>query len=105
MKSLGRSGLTVSRMCFGTLTMSPLQTNMRPEDGARLRKHLEYEFDRGNRQIYWDDVAMFCHFEDYRLGIREMNSSDIIEIDGLDELVAIDHSYQLYLQKQEKAED
>ena len=48
---------------------------------------------------------MFCHFEDYRLGIREMNSSDIIEIDGLDELVAIDHSYQSYLQKQEKAED
>ena len=75
------------------------------EDGERLRRHLEYEFDRGNRQIYWDDVAMFCHFEDYKLGIREMKSSDIIEIDGLDELVAIDHSYQSYLQKQEKAED
>ena len=75
------------------------------EDGERLRRHLEYEFDRGNRQIYWDDVAMFCHFGDYRLGIREMKNSDIIEIDGLDELVAIDHSYQSYLQKQEKAED
>jgi CTP:phosphocholine cytidylyltransferase-like protein len=72
------------------------------EDGERLRRHLEYEFDRGNRQIYWDDVAMFCHFKDYRLGIREMKSSDIIEIDGLDELVAIDHSYQKYLQKQEE---
>jgi len=72
------------------------------EDGERLRRHLEYEFDRGNRQIYWDDVAMFCHFKDYRLGIREMKSSDIIEIDGLDELVAIDHSYQEYLQKQEE---
>lgn len=75
------------------------------EDGEKLKQHLEYEFDRGNRQIYWDDVAMFCHFKDYRLGIREMKSSDIIEIDGLDELVAIDHSYQSYLQKQEKAED
>lgn len=75
------------------------------EDGEKLKQHLEYEFDRGNRQIYWDDVAMFCHFKDYRLGIREMKSSDIIEIDGLDELVAIDHSYQKYLQKQEKAED
>lgn len=71
------------------------------EDSEKLKQHLEYEFDRGNRQIYWDDVAMFCHFEDYRLGIREMKSSDIIEIDGLDELVAIDHSYQKYLQKQE----
>ena len=72
------------------------------EDGVRLRTHLEYEFDRGNRQIYWDDVAMFCHFEDYKLGIREMQASDIIEIDGLDELVAIDHSYQSYLQKREE---
>lgn len=67
------------------------------EDGLRLRKHLEYEFDRGNRQIYWDDVAMFCHFKDYKLGIREMKSTDIIEIDGLDELVDIDHRYQSYL--------
>ena len=75
------------------------------EDGERLKRHLEYEFDRGNRQIYWDDVAMFCHFEDYKLGVREMKETDIIEIDGLDELVTIDHSYQRYLQKQEKAED
>lgn len=75
------------------------------EDGEKLRQHLEFEFDQGNRQIYWDDVAMFCHFGDYRLGIREMKSSDIIEIDGLDELVVIDHSYQSYLQKQEKEED
>ena len=67
------------------------------EDGEKLRKHLEYEFERGNRQIYWDDVAMFCHFEDYKLGVREMKSSDIIEIDGLDELAAIDHSYQHYI--------
>lgn len=72
------------------------------EDGERLRRHLEYEFDRGNRQIYWDDVAMFYHFEDYKLGIREMQKSDIIEIDGLDELVAIDHSYQSYTQEKEE---
>ena len=72
------------------------------EDGERLKRHLEYEFIRGNLQIYWDDVAMFCHFEEYKLGIREMQEGDIIEIDGLDELVAIDHSYQKYLQKLEE---
>lgn len=66
-------------------------------DGEKLKKHLEYEFERGNTNIYWDDVAMFCHFSDYTLGIREMKASDIIEIDGLDELVAIDHSYQYLL--------
>lgn len=68
------------------------------EDGEKLRRHLVLEFESGNREIYWDDVAMFCHFSEYRLGIREMQKEDIIEIDGLDELVAIDHSYQRYLQ-------
>lgn len=67
------------------------------EDGERLRRHLEQEFESGNRDIYWDDVAMFCHFKDYQLGIREMIESDIIEIDDLDELVKIDHSYQKYM--------
>ena len=70
-------------------------------DGDRLRRYLEYEFNRGNRQIYWDDVAMFCHFNDFVLGIRQMQKSDIIEIDGLDELTKIDPSYRRYLQKQE----
>ena len=67
------------------------------EDGERLKSHLEQEFESGNRQIYWDDVAMFCYFKDYKLGIREMCSNDIIEIDGLDELAAIDQSYQYLL--------
>jgi len=71
-------------------------------DGEKLRRDLEYEFDRGNRQIYWDDVAMFCHFKDYKLGIWEMKKSDIIEIDGLEELVAIDPSYKKYMYKQGK---
>ena len=65
-------------------------------DGEKLKRHLTYEFERGNRQIYWDDVAMFCHFDEYTLGIREMKSDDITEIDGVDELVAIDDSYHRY---------
>lgn len=67
------------------------------KDGEKLRTHLEHEFETGNRDIYWDDVALFYHFSDFELGIREMRSGDIIEIDGLDELVAIDHSYQYLL--------
>ena len=72
------------------------------EDGEKLKKHLEFEFESGNRQLYWDDVAMFCHFKEYKLGIREMQESDIIEIDSLSELAAIDSSYKVYLRKQEK---
>lgn len=67
------------------------------EDGEKLRRHLELEFDeKKNRQIYWDDVAMFCHFEEYQLGIYEMQYEDIIEIDDMQELAAIDGSYSAY---------
>ncbi|MDO4414585.1 MAG: phosphocholine cytidylyltransferase family protein [Erysipelotrichaceae bacterium] len=64
------------------------------EDGEKLKNHLIEEFDhKQNRQIYWDDVAMFCHPEDYRLGIYPMSKEDIIEIDSFEELVCIDASY------------
>lgn len=75
------------------------------EDGERLKGHLEQEFESGNRQIYWDDVAMFCHFDEYQLGIREMHRTDIVEIDGLDELVSVDPFYKRYLRPQGKAEE
>lgn len=68
------------------------------EDGKKLKRHLEKEFEeKENRQIYWDDVALFCYPGDYVLGIRPMQPGDIIEIDGLDELAAIDGSYSKYL--------
>lgn len=61
------------------------------EDAVKLRKHLEIEFEqKKNRQIYWDDIAMFCYPEEYELGIRPMKKGDIVEIDSFDELVAID---------------
>ena len=68
------------------------------EDGKKLRNHLEIEFmEKKNRQIYWDDVAMFCYPEEYKLGIREMKAEDIVEIDNLMELAAIDNTYKKYL--------
>lgn len=66
-------------------------------DGKKLKAHLELEFDKKqNRQIYWDDVAMFCHFDEYDLGIRPMKKDDIIEIDNLSELISLDKSYAKY---------
>lgn len=68
------------------------------EDGKKLKRHLEIEFEqKENRQIYWDDVAMFCHPNEYELGIKEMKTGDIIEVDNLSELVALDNSYEKYL--------
>lgn len=37
--ALGRTGISVSRLCFGTLTMSPLQRDLPPEAGAELLVH------------------------------------------------------------------
>lgn len=68
------------------------------DDGRKLKEHLEYEFDvQKNRQIYWDDIALFCHPEDYQLGIQTMHTGDIIEIDNLQELADIDQRYAHYL--------
>ena len=73
------------------------------EDGAKLKRHIEIEFeDKKNRQIYWDDVAMFCYPDEYQLGIHPMEYGDIIEIDNLSELVAIDSSYKKYMDGADK---
>lgn len=67
------------------------------EDGKKLKHHLEIEFEqKQNRQIYWDDVAMFCYPDEYQLGIYPMNKDDIVEVDNLSELIALDASYKKY---------
>ena len=67
------------------------------EDGARLKKHIETEFEqKKNRQIYWDDVAIFCYPKDYTLGIRPMQQGDILEIDAIGELALVDEKYKKY---------
>ena len=66
MNTLGRSGLTVSRLCFGTLTMSPLQRNLSPEDGARLLVHA---YERGVR--FLDTADLYGTYPHIRLALRE----------------------------------
>ena len=65
-----------------------------------VKKHLELEFEKNkNYQIYWDDIAIFCHANDYELGIYKMNPGDVIEIDNISELARLDHRYQIYVKK------
>lgn len=67
------------------------------EDGGKLKKHLEEEFvEKENRQIYWDDIALFLHLDEYCLGIREMRRGDVLEVDSLDELIALDNNYRIF---------
>lgn len=64
------------------------------EDGEKLRRHLEYEYQVArHRDIYWDDVALFCHPEEYRLGVRPIPREALVEIDSLQELCQWDEAY------------
>lgn len=64
------------------------------EDGAKLRSHLEIEFaEKQHTQLYWDELALLRYPEEYRLGIRRMCPDDMIEIDALEELAALDPGY------------
>lgn len=62
------------------------------EDGRRLKGHLEEQYAR-NREIYWDDVALFCYPEEYTLGIRPIRREALQEIDSFEELKQIDPAY------------
>lgn len=65
------------------------------EDGQRLRNHLELEFVQNqNRNIYWDDVAVFCHPDEYQLGVYPISEKDLREIDSFTELCEVDPSYK-----------
>lgn len=65
------------------------------KDGKKLKRHLELEFEnKQNRGIYWDDVVMLNHFDEYDLTVRPMNYGDVIEIDSLDDLMKLDLSYK-----------
>lgn len=66
------------------------------EDSRKLRSLLEQEYlVEKKRDIFWDDIALFLHPEEFDLGITEMKHGDIIEIDNIEELAALDNSYNI----------
>lgn len=64
--ALGNSGLMVSKLCFGTLTMSPLQAGLSPEAGAKLLIHA---YERGVR--FLDTADLYGTYPHIRLALRE----------------------------------
>lgn len=63
---LGRSGLEVSRLCFGTLTMSPLQRDLSPAAGAALLIHAR---ERG--VTFLDTADLYGTYPHIKLALRE----------------------------------
>ena len=65
------------------------------EDSQKLKELLFEEYkNKNNRDVYWDDVAMFLHKDKFDLYGYIVKEDDIIEIDSVDELKAVDKSYR-----------
>ena len=65
MRSLGASGMQVSRLCFGTLTMGPMQRGFSPQRGAAL---LMYAYERGFR--FLDTADIYDTYPHIRLALK-----------------------------------
>ena len=63
------------------------------EDGRKLRRHLEIEFEeKQNRQIPWENIPLL-RAGDYTMGIQKLCPDDVIAISTLEELADIDTGY------------
>lgn len=62
---LGSTSLYVSRICFGTLTLGPLQKRLSIEDGARL---LAYAYQKGINFV--DTAELYETYEYIRKSIQ-----------------------------------
>ena len=70
-----------------------------PEDGRKLKKWLEYEFEeRVNHEVFWDHIPLFLHADDFRLSANVTENRSHAELDSVEEIAALDPSYNQYLQ-------
>jgi len=72
-RNLGKTGLCVSRLCFGTLTMGPLQAKIPPEEGAEL---LAAAWDAGVN--FWDTAEAYRNYAYLRLALKKIGKQPVI---------------------------
>jgi predicted aldo/keto reductase-like oxidoreductase len=72
-RTLGRTGLLVSRLVFGTLTLAPCQAGLPPEEAGDL---LAYAFSRG--VTFWDTAEIYDNYPHIRAGLRRLAQPPII---------------------------
>ncbi len=70
---LGKTGLHVSRFCFGTLTLGPLQSNLPLEQGAEL---LQEAYSYGIN--FWDTAELYANYDYLRLAIKKIKDLPVI---------------------------
>ena len=70
---LGKTAILVSRLCFGTLTMGPLQANLSVGEGARL---IEQALDQGVNFI--DTAELYGTYPHIRQAIRDRSKKPVV---------------------------
>lgn len=72
-RSLGNTNISVSRLCYGTLTIGPLQANLPVMEGAGL---LREAFDRGVNFI--DTAELYKNYEYIKHAVKGRRSEIVI---------------------------
>ncbi len=72
-QKLGSTEINVSRICFGSLTISPLQANLNEEEGARL---LRYAFEKGINFI--DTAKLYRNYNYIRRALKGWHKPVVI---------------------------
>ncbi len=72
-RTLGRSGIKVSRLGFGTLTMASAQANLTAEAGGEL---LAYAFGQGI--TFWDTAEIYGNYAHLRAGLKRLGQLPVI---------------------------
>jgi len=70
---LGKTGITVSRMCFGALVIGPLQVNLKPEEGARV---IRAALERGVSFI--DTAELYGTYDHIREAMKGLDKRPVI---------------------------
>lgn len=68
-----RAGLRVSRLCFGTLTLGPLQAGLTLEEGAEL---LAEAYHRG--VTFWDTAELYYNYPYLRRAVQKIKEVPVI---------------------------
>ncbi len=70
---LGNTGISVSKICFGSLTMGPLQRNLSANEGASL---IEYAYERGVNFI--DTAELYETYAHIKAALKNIQREDFI---------------------------
>ncbi|MEY8304942.1 aldo/keto reductase [Anaerosalibacter bizertensis] len=70
---LGDTGIKVSRLCFGSLTITPFQANLPIKEGAEL---IKYAYSKGVN--FLDTAELYDNYDYIREALKDINRNDFV---------------------------